>query len=369
MTERYIGLMSGTSLDGIDAVLVEFSEQKCGLIASHYHPYSSDIREAIKKVCNEDASLNIALETDHALGELYAEAVNSLLRNSDFSRQEIAAIGNHGQTVRHHVGKKPEYTLQLGDPNRLASLTGIPVVTDFRRKDIAEGGQGAPLVPAFHQALFSSSDENRAIINIGGIANITYLPANNRQPTTGYDSGPGNTLLDNWIEKQLNQPYDAGGNWSRSGQVDEQLLKSCLSDRFFSLKPPKSTGTDYFSLDWLENRLTTLNRILLPENVQATLVELTAKTITGAINSSDHETETLYLCGGGAKNLHLVERIRQLSQKKVATTESLGVSPDWVEAMAFAWLAKQTMEGKPGNLPAVTGARNEVILGAVYKTI
>jgi len=359
--------MSGTSLDGIDAVIADFSDNGSNLLCSHYQPYPKSVRQKLQKICSKAASIQELAEMDTLLGKLYVESALAVLKKGSFGGEDILAIGNHGQTICHSPEQPNPYTLQIGDPNLIAELTGIPVVADFRRRDIAVGGQGAPLVPAFHQAIFSSSTENRAIINIGGIANITYLPCSKAEEIVGFDCGPGNTLMDFWIETHSGKTFDHNGNWARSGKVNQALLKRLLADPFFALSPPKSTGTDYFSPQWLQNRLDELGLQISNEDVQATLTELTAQTISTAAGKLSSENLNLYICGGGAQNDYLMERIRQLSGSPTETTESLSVSPDWVEAMAFAWLARQTINGLPGNLPEVTGASHPVILGGIYK--
>lgn len=355
----YIGIMSGTSLDAIDVVLIE-STDKLQLIASYSHPINTLLREqtrALNHASHND--LERCLVLDRIWGELFSEAVLVLLQQSGIDKNAVTAIGSHGQTVRHNPNTTPTYSLQIGDPNTIAELTGIDVVADFRRRDIAAGGQGAPLAPSFHQAVFSSQTENRAIINIGGMANITLLRAG--QDTIGFDSGPGNVLLNAWIKHHKNLDFDAEGKWAETGKVITHLLDSALKDSYFSLPPPKSTGREQFDLHWLKALLVGNEK---PENVQATLIEITARSICDAL---PHDIDALYLCGGGAFNRFLCERIAEISQKPVASTEALGIDPNWLEAIAFAWLAQQTIEKKAANLPSVTGAKAARILGAVYQ--
>ncbi len=367
MQELYIGLMSGTSLDGIDTVITDCSDGKANLLYSHYSPYPETVRQKLKKLCNEEASLALAADMDVILGRLYAESVLRLLEKSTLNKNDIQAIGNHGQTIRHHPYPPNQFSLQIGDPNLIAEITGITTVADFRRRDIAAGGQGAPLVPIFHQAIFRSHEENRAIVNIGGIANITLLPCDHSEKVTGFDCGPGNALLDYWTEINTGSFFDKDGDWARTGQVNDSLLTVFCADPFFSVEPPKSTGTDYFSPSWLHSQLDQLDNDLAPEDVQATLTELTAQSIVSSITKISPKTYQLFICGGGAHNRYLMERITQLSGSYAQTSDTLGISPDWVEAMAFAWLARQTIKGLPGNLPEVTGAKKAVILGGVYK--
>jgi len=350
--------MSGTSLDGIDAVLIAAGPQ---LRASLYQPYSDDLRSRLMALHtpSPDELQNAAI-IGNELARCYAAAVIELLRQSGVNAAKVRAIGCHGQTVRH----RPElgFTLQLGNAALLAELTGITVVSDFRSRDIAAGGQGAPLVPAFHQALFTHSERHRAIINIGGIANITDLPQDGK--VTGFDCGPGNLLMNSWVQRHLGKPYDAEGYWAASGQPITRLLETCLDHPFFQQPPPKSTGRDTFNMAWLEQHLQPGDT---PVDVQATLLELTALSIANAIQQYCGNVREIYLCGGGAHNKALVHSLRNfLDDTKVDLTDSLGIGVDWVEAAAFAWLANQTMNREPGNLPAVTGAAGPRILGAIH---
>jgi anhydro-N-acetylmuramic acid kinase len=368
MSNLYIGLMSGTSVDGIDAALVDFSGSTPILVASHYTPYTLALRKQILGLCypgeNEIERLG---ELDVALAKVFATAVETLLLNSSTSSNDIAAIGSHGQTVRHAPHLTHRFTMQIGDPNTIAAQTGITTVADFRRKDIALGGQGAPLVPAFHRSLFASKETARAIVNIGGIANITLLPTDAQDHIIGFDTGPGNSLLDYWINKHKQTTHDQAGTWGASGRVHQPLLDAMLADAYFKLTPPKSTGREYFNHQWLQNQLSQVSETILPADVQATLTELTATTIVNAVKTSMNKGEIL-ACGGGTHNLYLMSRLRALSAPEftVTTTETYGVHPDWVEATAFAWLAFQTMQKRTGNLPSVTGAKHAAILGGVY---
>ncbi|MEZ5529233.1 MAG: anhydro-N-acetylmuramic acid kinase [Porticoccaceae bacterium] len=369
--ELYIGLMSGTSADSIDAALVDFSNGQCSLIASHSSDIS-DLRHEIHALAQPgDNEIQRLGQLDRELGLRFAETVNQLLLAQGVAAATVKAVGSHGQTIRHHpLGKQDchAFTLQVGDPNTIAQHTGITTVADFRRRDIALGGQGAPLVPAFHQAVFQTAGHrNRAIVNIGGIANITLLRSDPCHPLVGYDTGPGNGLLDSWTQRHLGQPFDRDGSWSRQGKLIEPLLARLMDTPFLTQPAPKSTGRELFNIDWLDNQLRAFDETPSPENVQATLLEFTARTISQAVCSHGHAVEEIYLCGGGARNQALLERISELlSPATVATTDKLGIPADWVEAVAFAWLARQTLMGKPGNSPAVTGARNAAILGAIY---
>ncbi len=362
----FIGLMSGTSADGIDAALVSFTGDAAELVKTHYLPYPDSIRSAVQSLmAPRDNELVRVGELNTQLGELFAEAALALC--TDIHTGDIVAIGSHGQTVRHHPDSLLPFTMQLGSGAVIAERTGITTVSDFRSRDIAAGGQGAPLAPAFHNAVFRSPEEDRVIVNIGGIANVTYLPANTGDPISGFDTGPGNTLLDLWIKEHKSKPFDRDGAWAAQGTAIQSLLDEMLIDGHFTRQPPKSTGQEYFNRKWLEQYLDNYES-LTPQDVQATLLQLTAQSIARALNDFLPAVETVYVCGGGAKN---PEILRALSHPfpalKVTTTSKLGVDPDWVEAIAFAWLAKQTFEGKPGNIPSVTGAKHECVLGAVYK--
>ena len=352
--------MSGTSLDGIDAVVASF-ETTPRLIASHHTSFSANLRDALNALQSSGTDeLHRMHVAANMLSAAYASCILELLSDAKLKPEEITAAGCHGQTVRHRpdVG----YTAQIVNGALLAELINIDVICDFRSRDIAAGGQGAPLVPAFHAALFGSDTAHRVIVNIGGITNLTDLPPGGT--VRGFDCGPGNILMDGWIARWKNQPYDAGGVWARSGRVNETLLASLLQEPFFALRPPKSTGRDLFNLAWLEQKIGAQQ---LPDaDVQATLCELTARTITNAVNVECSGVEEIFLCGGGARNVFLVERLQGLLQRPVSPTDKLGVDVQWVEAFAFAWLAQQTVLRAPGNLSAVTGASGPRVLGAIY---
>ncbi|MEN8171103.1 MAG: anhydro-N-acetylmuramic acid kinase [Pseudomonadota bacterium] len=365
MADYFIGLMSGTSMDALDAVLVDFSATPPHLIATHSHALDKAIRHEILALAQPgDNELDRLAQLDVRLGTLSAQLSLQLLEQAQIDSSEVRAIGSHGQTVRHAPDAPTPYTVQIGDPNTIAQLSGITTVADFRRRDMVAGGQGAPLVPAFHKALFHSSETNRVVLNIGGIANISILPADNSQAVNGFDTGPGNMLMDAWIQLKQHQPYDENGGWARSGSVNVELLNKLLSDPYFSRTPPKSTGREQYNLHWLEQQLHEAHQA---QDIQATLCELSATTIANAVLQFAPNTDELYVCGGGARNSYLMERISDyLKGCHISTTAELGVEPQWVEAMAFAWLARQTLLGLPGNLPAVTGARKAVILGGIY---
>jgi len=367
----FVGLMSGTSLDGIDAVAVEFAEQPRGTIrtlAAACTPLSPDIRDRILRLCSPGNDEVDALgELDAALGALFASAATDVIRSAGLKRGDITAIGSHGQTIRHRPGNKHPFTLQIGDPNTIAEQTGITTVADFRKRDVAAGGQGAPLVPAFHAWMFRTAVTGRAILNLGGMGNLTLLPADLSAPVRGFDTGPGNVLLDAWHATHRGKAMDFNGDWARSGRVDASLLELLLADPYFAQPPPKSTGRELFNGRWLAQTLA-VTGTLKPEDVQATLAELTAISAAQGIRQWGEGTTELFLCGGGAHNAYLRERIAgHLPGVRVATTSELGLEPDWVEAVAFAWLARQTLKGLPGNLPEVTGARRQVVLGGIYR--
>ena len=366
MDELYIGLMSGTSIDGIDACLVDFTDNKFKLIASHYQAYPATTRDLLAQVIQaKQLNLSDLARLDHELAILNSQAVNNLLKESQHQASDIHAIGYHGQTVFHEPAGDNPNSIQLGDPDVLVNKTGITTVADFRRMDMAAGGEGAPLAPAFHQFLFRSETEDRAILNIGGIANLTLLPADSNKPVTGFDTGPGNCLLDEWNALHTNQPYDKNGAWAKQGQLNRHILDDLLDDPYFAKAAPKSTGREYFHLNWLKQK-TDLSS-LEANDVQTTLAYLTVTTITEAVLHYAPNTKQLFVCGGGAHNAFLLSLLQeQLDSIKVSTTEKLGLSPDWVEACAFAWLARQRILQLPGNIPSVTGATKQVILGALY---
>jgi anhydro-N-acetylmuramic acid kinase len=360
-TDLFVGIMSGTSLDGIDAVLVDFGCNPPKLIASHFSPYSRSLAGKLLELHDKGSDeLHRAALQGNELARLYHQSVADLLSMAAVPKEAVRAIGCHGQTVRHNP--QDGYSLQIGNPALLAELSGISVVADFRGRDIAAGGQGAPLVPAFHEAVFRTPDRHRVVLNIGGIANLTDL--NPCAATRGFDCGPGNMLLDAWIQHTTGQAYDKGGTWASSGQVIPALLTALMSHPFFQKAPPRSCGREEFGLHWLESLLSGSHR---PEDVQATLLELTALAITEAVLRWCGKPDEVVVCGGGARNLLLMRRIGEcLPASIVMPTDGIGIGADWVEAMAFAWLARQRMLGRPGNLPAVTGAQGERGLGAIY---
>jgi anhydro-N-acetylmuramic acid kinase len=367
MPELYVGLMSGTSLDGIDAVLADLGTRTPTLRATHKEPLPEAVRERIGSLMAQPLDLSALGELDTALGELFATAVRGLLDRVPTPRQEIQAIGSHGQTLHHHPHGPYPFTLQIGDPNVIAERTGITTVADLRRRDMAAGGQGAPLVPAFHRALLHCESEDRVILNVGGIANITILAADPERPVMGFDTGPGNTLMDGWIRRHLSEAFDQDGRWATQGKSRAGLIQSMLRDPYFAAPPPKSTGREHFNLDWVDAQLRAQREPIPPQDTQASLLELTAQSIAQAISAQAPAATPVLVCGGGAHNRGLMSRLEALLPgARVQSTATLGLDPDWVEATAFAWLAQQTLQGAPGNLPSVTGARRAVILGGIY---
>lgn len=363
-TSAFVGIMSGTSMDGIDAVLVNFDNEKIELLQRCSVAYPDPIRYRLERLSQNEGTPDDLGELDHLLGELFASAAIKVIEDGPLSASDISAIGSHGQTVRHKPEGQSPFTLQIGDPNRIAELTGITTIADFRRRDMAAGGQGAPLVPAFHQAVFGNDNEDRCIINIGGIANISSLPADKNKTATGFDTGPGNALMDAWCLDQTGRHFDENGKWASEGRIDQALLSDMLTEAYFDQPAPKSTGKEKFNLAWIHTLLKRHPEVL-PSDVQRTLLELTVITIARQLPSLPGQK--LFICGGGAKNPVLMQALRRAcNPMPVHSTNDLGVDPQWVEATAFAWLARQTLARLPGNLPAVTGARGERILGAVY---
>ncbi|MBN6066210.1 anhydro-N-acetylmuramic acid kinase [Aggregatibacter actinomycetemcomitans] len=367
--EYYLGIMSGTSLDGVDVALMAFTEQP-QFIAGQFTPMPTHLRQdLLQLVSHGTTTLQQLGELDQRLALLYADAVNHFLTTHNLPSQHIRAIGCHGQTVWHAPQGDFPFTLQIGDMHLLAARTGIDVVGDFRRKDMAFGGQGAPLVPAFHQALFYDEHQATVVLNIGGISNISVLFPH--QPIIGYDTGTGNALMDGWIECHQGKSYDADGQWARSGKVRLELLAEMLKEPYFQLPPPKSTGRELFNLAWLEKTLAKTTALLgeiPPQDVQATLLEFTAQSIALALNQLETELpRRLLVCGGGAKNGLLMERLQALLPNwQCLPTNDAGLDVDYVEAAAFAWLAYRRIHNLPSNLPSVTGAKSAVSLGAIF---
>ncbi len=367
MSGLYIGIMSGTSLDGIDLVLVRFDQSaqrklRPELLHSLLCPFPELLRQQLSQLSQSGSDeIELLGLVEQQLALAYADAVKQLLANAKVTPEQISAIGCHGQTIRHRPYATYPFTYQIGDMFRLAAETQIRVIADFRRKDMAYGGQGAPLVPAFHKAIFTKPDSYRAILNIGGIANVTLLEPN--QPVRGFDTGPGNALMDNWIQQQGLGLYDKDGLYAASGTIQQPLLENLLSDPYFQLQGPKSTGREYFNPEWLSSQLG--EQQYAPADVQRTLTRFTAESIRLALASE--AIEELFVCGGGAYNKVLVSDLQLLLPSvEIQQTASLGVKADDVEAMAFAWLAYAYDQKIPGNIPEVTGARKAVVLGAEF---
>ncbi|MCQ4322694.1 anhydro-N-acetylmuramic acid kinase [Stutzerimonas stutzeri] len=358
----YIGVMSGTSLDGLDFALIEQNERTT-LLGTHYEPMPLQLRQDLLDLCvTGPDELARAAIAEQAWAELASDGIHKLLGETRIDATTVRAIGSHGQTVRHEPQRS--FTIQIGHPSLLAELTNISVVADFRQRDVAAGGQGAPLVPAFHEALFSDTTRLRAVLNIGGFSNLSLLRPGTA--TRGFDCGPGNVLLDAWIQRHKNQPYDQNGDWASSGDVDVDLLGRLLSDGFFAAQGPKSTGRELFNLPWLDAHLAAYPN-LAPKDVQATLLELTARSIADSLLAAQPGTQDLLVCGGGTHNAALMQRLKSLLPTcQVASTADYGFAPDWIEAMAFAWLAHCCVEGITANRPSVTGARGPRVLGAIY---
>ncbi|WP_066739488.1 anhydro-N-acetylmuramic acid kinase [Cupriavidus sp. D384] len=370
-SDCYIGLMSGTSMDGADGVLVDFSGAHPAVLAAAHAPFPPALREAFGALQQpgEDEIHREAMAAN-GLARVYAACVGELLRLADVAPGHVTAIGAHGQTIRHRPGlyDGTGYTRQTQHPALLAELTDIDVVADFRSRDIAAGGQGAPLVPAVHAALFGARDETRVVCNIGGISNISILPAaHSGRPVTGFDCGPGNALLDHWVQQHHGQPFDDRGAWGASGSIDTDLLARLLAEPYFRALPPKSTGRDLFHPEWLQAVLDSLPRQIAAADVQATLATLTATAIAQDVRTHAGNAQRLIVCGGGARNDYLMATLGQLLPGiTVQTSEDFGVPVSQVEAIAFAWLARQCVRRAPGNVPTVTGAAGPRVLGAIY---
>jgi anhydro-N-acetylmuramic acid kinase len=361
----YLGLISGTSMDAIDAALVDFDVAPLSILATSATPFEPELKRRISALIDQadQVALDAVGQIDVELGVAFAQAALALMRSAGINAERVTAIGSHGQTLRHRPDLGVPFTWQIGDPNTLAEMTGVSVVADFRRRDVAAGGQGAPLLPVFHDQVFRSDDEDRVIANLGGIANVTILSRDSS--VTGFDTGPANRLLDAWIAQHLGKDFDAEGAWAASGRVDETLLNELLDEPYLRLAPPKSTGRELFNLPWLENKLGLFSRP--PRDVQATLQQFTARTLAAAVRQHAPGA-ALYVCGGGARNLGLLNAIAALiAPNPVASTCALGLDPDFVEAVAFAWFAKRTLEGLTSSAGSVTGAKGARILGGVYR--
>ncbi|KRG38168.1 anhydro-N-acetylmuramic acid kinase [Stenotrophomonas panacihumi] len=369
-TPLYIGLMSGTSADGIDAALVAFPEHpadgvRCQLLGGHTHPWEPSLRAALVALGEGGGagSLDVLGDLDARVGIAFAEAANALLQQHGLAAAQVRAIGSHGQTVRHRPQASPAFTWQMGDAHRIAELTGITTVADFRRRDIAAGGQGAPLMPAFHVAMLGSAEEDRAVLNLGGIGNLTLIPRAGH--LLGFDTGPANALMDSWCQRHTGQPFDADGAFAASGRVLPALLAQWLAEPWFALPPPKSTGREQFHLDWALAAPAAAGASAA--DLQATLLALTVETVAQALLAHQPGTARVLVCGGGVRNPVLMAALAaRLPGVGVVSSQAHGLDPDYMEAMGFAWLAAQTLSGRPGNLPSVSGARGPRILGAIH---
>lgn len=365
-SDYYIGLMSGTSVDGVDCALVQFDGDQPKLVATHSEPINPELRADILHLCvGKNIDLALYGTTDVAIGQLFARAALALLESADIKRTAIRAIGSHGQTVFHHPQGDTRFSLQIGDPNSIAQHSGITTIADFRRRDMAAGGEGAPLAPLLHRNCFQSASTDRVVLNVGGIANITVL--NKDGTCLAFDTGPANVLMDYWIAKHQQKNYDKNGDWAASGNVIQPLLKLLLDEPYFARPTPKSTGRELFNGPWLEEKLHKLGQELAIADIQATLLRFTIDSIVGEIRKSAVPTE-VYVCGGGAHNNAFMAGLQaRLRDCNVLSTAKLGIDPDWVEAIAFAWMAKQTIEGRTIDTTPFTGAAQATVLGGIYK--
>jgi len=360
MSKLYIGLMSGTSLDGIDIALCKIDSNSCILVNYREYPFNSTLKDEILKIISSQTTLKEIGLLHKKLGTLYANAIKKFLKEQEISAHTIEAIGLHGQTLWHEPNGEFPFSMQLGCPNSVVAQTGIKVISDFRNMDIANGGEGAPLTPAFHKFVFNSNREKTAVLNIGGMANITLIQEN----LLGWDTGCGNVLLDLWIKSTQNRPYDKDGNYAKSGTLNRPLLNAMLEDKYFKKLPPKSTGREYFNQEWLKKALCSFLPIK-DEDVQRTLLELTAFSV--AKDVIENNIALLIVCGGGVKNSFLMQRIQELSQIKVQRSDDFGLNSDALEAMAFAWFAYKRVHRQSVKIKTVTGAKKNSILGGIYE--
>lgn len=364
MPEYFIGLMSGTSVDAIDAVLMDFSKSNTHIVSSYSQTISSQLRVDINTLISTRKFPIGHEKLDEQFAQASYEAVKNILIQATVDADNIAAIGSHGQTVFHDPKGIPAVSIQIGNPQSIADISGIPTIGNFRQADIDAGGQGAPLACAYHAEVLQSKSNERVVLNLGGIANITKLPKNENESIIGFDTGPANTLMDAWSQKHLNKPFDQDGNWAKSGKVNIDLLERILEDGYFAALPPKSTGREHFNLDWIQHYLDSYGISVPPEDVQATLLAITTHSIADSIDAWCPQSKEVLLCGGGSENKYFVTQLEKaLEDKTIQSTNHYGVPTKWMEAMAFAWLAKQNLDNKPGNIPSVTGADKPVTLG------
>ena len=364
--EYFIGLMSGTSIDAIDSVLVSLDDNSIDVVCTHSEPIPFKVRQSIKELCSPGFNaINKMGALDTQLGRLFSDATLNLIGKSTVKKEQVVAIGTHGQTVRHQPNNEFPFSIQIGDPNTIAAHTGLTTIADFRRKDIAHSGQGAPLAPSFHHFLLKDSVDDQWVLNIGGIANVTHIQ--NGILINGFDTGPGNLLLDAWCEKHTQQLFDHDGSWGKQGTIHIPLLDRLLEHDFFRLPTPKSTGREQFNIEWLNKVIHDHQITASPEDIQATLVELTAQTISDSIQDNQSHPSNIYICGGGAYNSYLMTRLKSLCKShNIRTTREIGIDPEWVEACAFAWLAQQRIQSKKVVLNLITGATKPAVLGSVY---
>jgi len=365
MAHYYIGLNSGTSIDGIDAALVSFGDASVEILSTRAHPYPSELRQRLLAAIRQPKQCTIDEmgQLDRWTGECFRDATLKLLSDAKVDAGRVAAIGSHGQTLRHQPDAEHPFTIQIGDASVIAKGTGITTIADFRRADLALGGQGAPLTPLFHEWLYRQAGSSQVVLNIGGIANITILPADD-SGLSGFDTGPGNTLLDAWINKHRDEQYDRDGGWAAEGNVDDSLLARLLADPYFQATPPKSTGFEHFNLEWLEAAGIAG---VAPVDVQATLCALTVQSVSAAVQAYAADSSGMLVCGGGVHNAELMRQLNAaMANIHVNSTAVAGLDPDWVEAAAFAWLAMRNMNGLTGNFPGVTGAQRAAVLGATF---
>lgn len=363
----FAGIISGTSIDAVDCVLADFSTGAGQLLASHREPYPPALKEKILALCRgHNISLSELGETDVSVGRLFAQAINKLLAENDLTARQVTAIGSHGQTIFHQPQGHNRFSMQIGDPNTIAELTDITTVADFRRRDMAAGGQGAPLAPLYHQAAFFHPSQRRVVLNLGGIANISLLADPLNSVLKGFDTGPANVLMDTWIHRHQDKSYDDNGRWAASGKPDQDLLALMLEEPYFSMPAPKSTGRELFNAAWLDRHLADFTG-LAPVDVQATLLALTVQTVKGSIRQAAPDCESVIVCGGGAHNQHLLHKLGEsLHPCKVRSSAEFGLAPDWVEAMTFAWMAEQTLRQQPIDSMGITGAAHPCMLGGIY---
>ena len=368
MPEYYIGLMSGTSIDAIDAVLMDFSVSNIHIVSSFSQPINAQLRDDINALIATRKLPKEYKNVDEQFAIASNAAVTALLKQTSIDTAEIMAIGSHGQTVFHDPNGIPPVSIQIGNPQHIANLSNISTVGNFRQADIDAGGQGAPLACAYHAEVLQDSSNERVVLNLGGIANITKLPKSKNESVIGFDTGPANTLMDAWTQKHLNKAFDQDGNWAKSGKVNIDLLERMLKDSYFAALPPKSTGREHFNANWTQQYLDSYGIAITAEDVQATLLAVTIHNIADSMDAWCPQSKEVLLCGGGSENKYLVSQLEKaLEDKTIHTTNNFGVPAEWMEAMAFAWLAKRNIENRPGNIPSVTGAEKPTVLGELHK--